>query len=133
MNIVEASDERLVVGQRWGTPIWDMKFTLDRENREIELKYRILGLTFRSQIPFAQVEAVKIAGHPRWNYVSIPGRGWRRLNYDVRYDLWLDLGEAGRLDIDQQRVPPNAQPSLAMMGRKMAEFMGKPFVNTSRD
>ena len=135
MEILLISDTSMVLGAPLGNFLFDSKVAIDRANGEIEVYRRVFGYPSRRSIPFEKVQGIKMSTSMGANYRYARGpRGLMRL-YDTpkaRLDIWIDAMELGRIRLASYYGPKSRTEEIAAMGRKVANFMEKSFVDTSK-
>ena len=55
-----------------------------------------------------------------------------RTNPDARFDLWIEVRDMKKIHIDTLYGLRSDVSDIASLGRRTADFMGKPFIDTSK-
>lgn len=134
MNILEVTDSTMTLsmGGSWIIPIFDSKIVIDRANSEIILTDRVFGFSSESRIPLALVESVKMSTRVGRGYYIIPMVAMLRTNPDARFDLWIEVRDMEKIHLDTRYGLRSDVGEIASLGYRIADFMGKPFIDTSR-
>ena len=132
VKVLTLTDTLLVVGHRWGSRFLDMKVIMDREKRELAVVDRLLGFRREGRAPFSCVQSVRMSTRFGRGFHVVPMVAMIRLPPDARRDLWLDLGEYGKIALVEQCGRPAELADIERMGQRVAGFLGVPFVDTSK-
>ncbi len=132
LRVLEFTDSLLVMGLRWGSWLLDTRIIMDRERREILVIDRLFGFRREGHAPFSAVQSLKMATRFGRGYQMVSMTTTFRTTPDARRDLWLDLGEHGKIVLVEAHGRPTDLEDLELMGQRIAEFIGTPFVDTSR-
>ena len=134
LNIREVTDSTMTLsmGRSWVIPVFDSRIVVDRANSEIILRDRVFGFSSESRIPISQVDSVKMSTRVGRGYYIIPMVALLRTNPDARFDLWLEVRDVGKIHLDTRYGLPSDVGEIASLGHRIADFMQKPFIDTSR-
>lgn len=137
MDILEASDSTMILGARWRLCrfLFDTRVLIDRAKSEIVVHRRCFGRSTKRSIPIAKVDSVKMSTRLGTNYRYIRGpQGVMRI-YDTPrawFDLWIDATELGRIPLARELGLGTEGSEMESLGRRVAKFMGKPFIDTAK-
>lgn len=132
MKVLTLTDTLMVLGHRWGNRFLDMKVVIDRERREIAVVDRLLGFRREGKAPFSCVQSVRMSTRFGRGFHVVPMVAMLRLPPDARRDLWLDLGEYGKIALVEAYGRLAELTEIERMGQRVADFLGVPFVDTSK-
>ena len=134
VNILEVTDSTLTLsmGRSWVMPFLDSRIVIDRDSSEIILRDRVFGFSSESRVPMVLVDSVKMSTRVGRGYFIIPMVALLRTNPDARFDLWIEVRDMGKIHLDTRYGLPSDVGELASLGHRVADFMRKPFIDTSR-
>jgi hypothetical protein len=132
VKVLTLTEALLVLGHRWGNRLLDMKVIMDREKREIAVVDRLLGFRREGRVPFSAVQSVRMSTRFGRGFHVVPMVAMLRLPPDARRDLWLDLGEYGKIVLVEEYGRPVELADIERMGQRVADFLDVPFVDTSK-
>jgi hypothetical protein len=134
LEILEATDSTLTLGPRrnWLRSIFDYKVIIDRETSAIILFDKAFGLVSRRQIPISNVDSVKMSVRSGHGFMLIPMYRIVRVHKDTQIDLWIEVRDMGKIELETITGLSHDATSVAVLGRRVAEYMQKPFIDTSR-
>ena len=132
VKMLTLTDTLMVLGHGWGNRLLDMKVIMDREKREIAVVDRLLGLRREGRAPFSCVQSVRMSTRFGRGFHVVPMVAMLRLPPDARRDLWLDLGEYGKVVLVEEYGRPAELVDIERMGQRVADFLDVPFVDTSK-
>lgn len=134
MEILEATGSVLTLGlsRNWFRYIFDYKVLIDLDSSVIILHDKAFGLVSERRIPIALVDSVKMSIRAGQGFHLIPMYGVVRVHRDARIDLWIEVRDMGRIELATVRGIQYDAHGVASLGRRVAGFMQKPFIDTSR-
>jgi hypothetical protein len=132
LDILEITDSVLTLGsaRNWARLLFDSKVLIDRANSEIVLFDKAFGLVSERRIPMSSVDSVKMSVRIRRAY-NMPVYRMVPTN-PARIDLWIDVREMGKIELDTHYGVRSDANELASLGSRVAQFMQRPFVDTSK-
>ena len=136
-GILELTDSTMVLGppRGWSNRFFDSQFSIDRDRAEIIVARRSWGRPSQQFIPMAKVNSVRMSVRQGTRNLYMIGTSRRRMIYEypkTRYDLWIDAMELGKLPLGTHYGFRSDFGDLAALGRRVADFMEKPFIDTSK-
>jgi hypothetical protein len=134
LQILEVTDSVLTLGtgRGLGSLFFDSKIVIDRVKAEIILRDRFLGFSSETRIPLELVDSVKMSTRVGRGYYIMPMVAILRTNPDARFDLWIEVRDMKKIHIDTRYGLRSDVGGIASVGRRAANFMNKPFIDTSR-
>lgn len=137
VDILEMDGSTMVLGPRrgWGTRIADSKIYIDCMKKEITVENRLLGRSTIRVIPFAKVNSVRMSKRHGSVYLYSVRPSHPMLMYDnpkTRFDLWIDAMELGKIVLGTRIGLRFDGEDIEHLGRRVADFMRKPFVDTTK-
>ena len=137
LGILELTDSTMILGppRGWSNRLFDSRLSIDRDRSEIIVDRRSWGRSSQRSIPMEKVNSVRMAVRQGTRNLYMIGTSRRRMIYDypkTRYDLWIDAMELGKLPLGTHYGFRSDFGDLAALGRRVADFMEKPFIDTSK-
>jgi hypothetical protein len=134
VNILEVTDSTLTLGlsTNWLRFLFDSRIVIDRDASMLLVQDKAFGITAERHIPIDSVDSVKMSVRGGRGYMLIQ---WYRVvpvTTEVRIDLWIDARELGRVQLSSESGLKSDVGATAVLGRRIAEYMQKPFIDTSR-
>lgn len=137
LGILELTDSTMLLGppRGWSNCLFDSQFSIDRDRAEIVVDRRSWGRFSQRRIPMTKVNSVRMSVRQATRNLYTIGTTRRRMIYEypkTRYDLWIDAMELGKLPLGTHYGFRSDFGELAALGRRVADFMEKPFIDTSK-
>jgi len=137
VGILEMNESKMVLGSRrgWSNRIADSKIHIDCAKKEIAVENSLFGRSSVRLIPFHKVNSVRMSTRHGSRHLYMIRSSRPGLMYDnpkTRFDLWIDAMELGKIVLSSRIGLRFDGEDIEYLGRRVADFMLKPFVDTSK-